>query len=356
VQGRTEQRPVHELLLISGGQGLTRLPAPSPGDIFFDLEGDPFASLDGREYLFGYLTNNGEYVGRWALNPADERAAFETFIDTAMGAWREHGDMHVYHFTGYEPGALKRLMGRYATREDEIDRMLRAGIFVDLHSITRQSVRASVEQYSLKQLEAFHRFPRIIPLEQARSAMRLVEHTLELSRQTEIDDVTRQTIEGYNRDDCASTKSLRDWLEAQRDTLIAAGEDVPRPPLGDGAPSEALDEQQARIAALVAALTATSRQTKPCGRRNRQDDGYLPTFSTTTAAKAKPTGGSIFASGTYPTTTSMTRRTELPDYPTRDETSSRAANYQRIRTRIQTKRPRCARVTNSITVSRRSAR
>jgi uncharacterized protein len=30
------------------------------------------------------------------------------------------------HFTGYETGALKRLMGRYATREDEIDRMLRA--------------------------------------------------------------------------------------------------------------------------------------------------------------------------------------------------------------------------------------
>lgn len=87
-----------------------------------------------------------------------------------MAAWNEHPDMHVYHFTPYEPGALKRLMGRYATREDELDRMLRAGILVDLHSVTRQSVRASVEQYSLKALEAFHRFARIIPLEQARSA------------------------------------------------------------------------------------------------------------------------------------------------------------------------------------------
>jgi hypothetical protein len=28
----------------------------------------------------------------------------------------------------YEPAALKRLMGRYATRESEIDRMLRAGL------------------------------------------------------------------------------------------------------------------------------------------------------------------------------------------------------------------------------------
>ena len=257
VQGRTEQRPVHELLPITSGQGLTRLPAPCPGDIFFDLEGDPFAGQDGREYLFGHLTNNDEtYVARWALNPADERTAFEAFIDTVMASWREHPGMHVYHFTSYEPGALKRLMGRYATREDEIDRLLRAGILIDLHSITRQGVRASVEQYSLKQLEPFHRYTRIIPLEQARRAMRFVEHTLELSRNNEIDDMTRQAIEGYNRDDCASTKSLRDWLEAQRETNIAAGHDVPRPPIGDGVPSEALDEQQARIAALVNLLTA----------------------------------------------------------------------------------------------------
>lgn len=164
--------------------------------------------------------------------------------------------MHVYHFGPYEPGALKRLMGRYATRENEIDRMLRAGVLIDLHSITRQSVRASVEQYSLKRLEPFHDYMRIVPLEQARRAIHQVEHTLELSREHEIDDITRQAIEGYNRDDCASTRSLRDWLETQRRAIIAAGQEVPRPPVGDGAPSEALDEQQTRIATLVGALIA----------------------------------------------------------------------------------------------------
>jgi uncharacterized protein len=41
--------------------------------------------------------------------------------------------MHVYHFGSYEQGTLKRLMGIHATREDEIDRMLRAGVLVDLH-------------------------------------------------------------------------------------------------------------------------------------------------------------------------------------------------------------------------------
>jgi uncharacterized protein len=196
------------------------------------------------------------YTARWALTPADERAAFEWFIDLVMTAWAAHPDMHVYHFGAYEPGALKRLMGRYATREDEIDRMLRAGLLIDLHTITKQAVRASVEQYGLKQLEPFHAYDRAVPLDQARCAMRIVEHTLELSRNTDIDAITRQAIEGYNRDDCTSAKSLRDWLEQQRTALVQAGQNVPRPVAGDGAPSEHLDERLARIAALVTALTA----------------------------------------------------------------------------------------------------
>ena len=41
VMGRSEERPIHELLPVINGEGLTRLPAPSNTDIFFDLEGDP---------------------------------------------------------------------------------------------------------------------------------------------------------------------------------------------------------------------------------------------------------------------------------------------------------------------------
>ena len=56
LEGRIQNAPVHELLPIEQDQGLTRLPAPSPGDLFLDLEGDPFARDGGREYLFGVLT------------------------------------------------------------------------------------------------------------------------------------------------------------------------------------------------------------------------------------------------------------------------------------------------------------
>ena len=44
-------------------------------------------------------------------------------------------------------------MGRFATREDEVDDLFRRGVFVDLYRVVRQGVRAGVESYSIKRLE-----------------------------------------------------------------------------------------------------------------------------------------------------------------------------------------------------------
>ena len=56
--------------------------------------------------------------------------------------------------------SLKRLMGRYGTRENEIDHLLRTETFVDLYSIVRQSLIAGIEKYSIKDLEQFYEFKR----------------------------------------------------------------------------------------------------------------------------------------------------------------------------------------------------
>ena len=142
-------------------------------------------------------------------------------------------------------------MGRYATREDQIDRMLRARLFVDLHAIVKRSIRAGVEQYSLKALEQFHNFERKIALEEARSAMRQVAHALELQETERIDEQLRLTVAQYNADDCRSTLSLRDWLERERASRLQNGDIIPRPSPSDGAPAENVDERQQRTLALV---------------------------------------------------------------------------------------------------------
>src|SRR5262249_4809834 len=172
LEGRIKGAPVCEILPLSVGQGLMRLPSPSPGDIFLDLEGDPFAREGGREYLFGFViadANGVPYYRRiWAYSDRDERAAFERVVDQMLENWDRHPSMHVYHYAPYEPSALKRLMGRYSTRETEVDRMLRAELFVDLHSVVKHTLRASVEKYSIKDMEPFYSFARTVPLENAR--------------------------------------------------------------------------------------------------------------------------------------------------------------------------------------------
>src|ERR1700680_4039056 len=231
VQARTEQRPIHELLPIVEAAGFCNLPAPSPPYIFLDLEGDPFAAEGGRQYLFGFVSADKQqvYEKQWSFTPEEEKQAFEWAVDEIIRRRDADPAMHVYHFAAYEPVKFKWLMGRYTTREDEIDRLLRAGVFVDLHTIFKQAVRAGVEQYSLKTLEPFHNFNRTTPLEQSRVAMRYIDHWLELGWDTELPADVRTAMEGYNEDDCRSTASLRDWLESQRAKLESGGTVIPRP-------------------------------------------------------------------------------------------------------------------------------
>ena len=185
-----------------------------------------------------------------------KKQGFEWLVDEIMRRRKENPRMHVYHFGAYEPSALKRLMGMYATREDEIDSLLRAGAFVDLHQVFKQGLRASVEEYSLKGLEAFYAFERQTPLEVSRTAMRYVEHRLELGWEgEELPDFVREAMEGYNGEDCFSTLALRDWLEEERRKLVEAGNDLPRFTDRDEQASDELDERQKRVAALVAKLT-----------------------------------------------------------------------------------------------------
>ncbi|HLJ45460.1 MAG TPA: TM0106 family RecB-like putative nuclease [Bryobacteraceae bacterium] len=258
VAGRIQEKPLYEVLELNQEHGFYGLPEPSFGDVFFDLEGDPFVGHGGREYLFGFAAAAGSttwtYENRWAVNPEEEKQAFEWFVDRVMAQWARHPSMHVYHYTGYESGALKRLMGRYATREDEIDRMLRARLFVDLHAILKRTVRASVEQYSLKALEVFHNFERKIDLDVARHATRQMQHYLELGGVTPLDESIRETVMLYNADDCFSTGSLRTWLEGLRRSSEEAGHVLARPTPSDGAPPETVDERQQRTAALAARL------------------------------------------------------------------------------------------------------
>ena len=163
--------------------------------------------------------------------------------------------MHVYHFGAYEPVKFKWLMGRYATREDEIDRMLRAEFFVDLHTIFKQAVRAGVEEYSLKTLEPFHNFHRTTPLDaiaRRHALYRALARTWcgwRSARRNTLRDggIQRRRLPLHRLTARLARKPTRP-ARKKRHRHPQAGSQRRRA-------SEKLDERQKRVAALVAQLT-----------------------------------------------------------------------------------------------------
>jgi predicted RecB family nuclease len=235
-------------------RGLLALPKPAAGDLFFDIEGARYYSEDGTEfglqYLFGIVdtadsdsSGAPRYTAIWAFDRAGEKGAFEELIDFITERRARHPSLHVYHYNHYEPTevdhltelhetrqeAVGRLMGRFATREDDVDDLFRLGVFVDLYRAMRQGVLAGVESYSLKRLEPLCGYARRVDLREA--TVNLIAFEAALDAGTATGDRDRQRIvAGYNEDDCRATMALRDWLEERRTELAERlGEQLPRP-------------------------------------------------------------------------------------------------------------------------------
>ncbi|MDO9380360.1 MAG: TM0106 family RecB-like putative nuclease [Nocardioidaceae bacterium] len=272
-------------------EALRALPAPSPGDVFFDFEGDPLWSGGegddwGLEYLFGALVPDGErgtFTPWWAHDRPGERAALRGFLDWLAERRRVHPDLHVYHYADYERSALLRLAARHATGEEEVDDLLRAGVLVDLYATVRASVRVSQRSYSIKSLEPLYMGDDLRSGDVTTAADSMVAHPMLLDARAAGDDASadalQRSIADYNAYDCLSTWRLRDWLLGLVDRTVdepgASAPVDPRDPRPDphegvvtwlamhtGTAGERSADQLA-LAALSAAIGYHRREAKP---------------------------------------------------------------------------------------------
>lgn len=238
-----DRAPPYELLEGAGpGMGLAALPTPSPGDLFFDIEGDPYVGESGLEYLLGvgWVEPDGQFGFKafWARTPAEEKSSFESFMDFVGVRRAAHPDLHIFHYATYEKTALGKLMGRHGTREFEVDQLFRENTLVDLYRVVRQAVRAGTSSYSLKKLEALYMEARTQAITDAGSSIDEFERWIEIGDEQILSD-----IEEYNRVDCESTMLLRDWLEKRRiEYATEFGERPPRPVPPDEEVGEPLAE------------------------------------------------------------------------------------------------------------------
>jgi uncharacterized protein len=217
---RSGKRRVDDLPL-EEGRGYSLLPKPSPGDLWIDFEGHPYYEASrGLEYLFGCCYRDGDgpvrYESFWAKDKESEKKAFEALVDRIVERRRGDPDMHVYHYADHERVALRHLMGEHGTREEEIDGLLRGKVLVDLYRVVRQALRASVESYSIKEIELLYGFKREGDVLGGGVSTVYFDHWLESGEPSLL-----EAIGIYNEQDCRSTAALHEWLLSRRPSELA---------------------------------------------------------------------------------------------------------------------------------------
>ena len=239
----------------------------------------------------------------WGHDRAGEKAAFEQLIDLVIARLDAHPEMHLYHYGGYESGAIKRLMQRHATRRGRGRPAAprRTSSSTCSTSCARASARRSSRTRSSRSRSS------TCPSARARSPKPASASSSTNAGCANSDQSILDDIAAYNRDDCVSTLLLRDWLEDRRAEAI---DEFPERRL-DAADRRAtgcrpkrqsarMAEVQVRVDALMAGLPADRRER---ARRGSRPAGCWPASSTGTAATRSPPGGSGTTSGRSRSTT-----------------------------------------------------
>ena len=201
--------PAYELRTHVLGKGFDLLPRPDLGDLFYDIEGDPFyaeTGSEGLEYLQG-IWNGNAFAALWSHDLAEEKKALASLVELFEERLREFPNAHIYHYAPYEITALRKLTTRHGVGEAILDRWLRERRFVDLYAVVRGGIFISEPSYSLKDMEVFYDMNREGEVVTAGGSIVAYEKWRESG-----DDGILGEIEEYNRLDCVSLEQLRNWL------------------------------------------------------------------------------------------------------------------------------------------------
>lgn len=199
--------------------GLASIPAADPGDVYFDLEGDPYAGLPTLDYLWAYCDVNDQYFSKWAHTPEAEREAFVWFMEDMEERDRAGGAWHVYHYNAYETSSMRRIARDWpdeaeAFRWSERAEALIEQRFIDLYRAVEVGIRTKAGTTSLKEIEQLAGYDRKKDAAGVAKADESIEQyeRFSFSRdEAERADIL-EAIRHYNEHDVLATKATHLWL------------------------------------------------------------------------------------------------------------------------------------------------
>ncbi len=205
------------------------LPPPSPGDIFFDFEGDPLwqdpaTGAWGMEYLFGVDRARARTLSRCSARSGRTPRSGETAGLPGLPRLRGKAPGHLPGHARLPLRAVRKDRAAatcplaHQAGEDTIDAWLREGLLVDLYDTVRHSLRISEPSYSIKKLEPLYMGENLRAGDVKDAGASVVAYAdycaaRDAGHADEAATVL-ESISDYNQYDCLSTLRLRDWLLA----------------------------------------------------------------------------------------------------------------------------------------------
>ena len=193
------------------------IPSPSSHDLFFDIEWfNPVTSDQALVFMFGVVDAHEEFKLFSTDDFEGELQAFDDFLDFALSRGA-NAEGRVYHYNNPETIYLKKLSDRYGGHRAKDVKFLISRM-VDLMKEAKRAFIPGSGSYSIKKLERYYdadtKLHRNKMVKGGEDAMLNFHLRLDALREGDVShaDELLDNIAHYNKDDCLSTKLLRDWL------------------------------------------------------------------------------------------------------------------------------------------------
>lgn len=189
-------------------------PVPTDDDMFFDIEW--FNSVFEKKpnvFMFGWVNADEKFESLDSLKPEDELQNFQEFVKRSKAKMESNPLARIYHFHIPEVEHLRKLADKHEQLHEEVEFLVSR--MVDLRLNVISMITPGANSYSIKDLERYYdadtKLNRKGNLVEGGDQAMLLYY-----KATVIDTANAKThmdiIRDYNKDDCLSTKLLRDWL------------------------------------------------------------------------------------------------------------------------------------------------